>query len=153
MVQDLLTRQTHAISWLSALVLIVLSLSGDYPSNPLGQKLYPRHLWFHAIADVMETDGRVLPVYCDKHLSFSFVEAERMIARAERLKMPLFADSSLPFSWRLPDLELPLDCEILECIMVGCGGIDAHGYHAWCASQPGKRISCVLVLLTPPPAQ
>ena len=58
----------------------------------------------------------------DKHLSYSFVEAEKMVATADRLGIPLMADSSLPFSWRLPDLELPLGTKIKEAVLVASGG-------------------------------
>jgi hypothetical protein len=52
-----------------------------------------------------------------------------------RLGFPMMADSSLPFSWRLPELELPLGCEVEDALMVGCGGLDAHGFHALAAMQ------------------
>jgi hypothetical protein len=43
----------------------------------------------------------------------------------------MLAGSSLPVTWRLPDLELPLDCEIESALMVGVGrGSDAMDYHA-----------------------
>ena len=45
------------------------------------------------------------------------------------------AGSSLPVTWRLPDLELPLGCEIEEALMVGVGGSDPMDYHALEAMQ------------------
>ena len=57
---------------------------GDYPSNRLGQKLYPRHLWFREIIKVFEADGASVPLYSDKHLSYSFVEAQRMVDDVRR---------------------------------------------------------------------
>lgn len=80
---------------------LLIAEHGEYPTNMLGQKLYPRHLWFHEILDTLEASGSRLPIYCDKHLSYSFVEAERMVARAQKLGgIPILADSGLPFSWR-----------------------------------------------------
>src|SRR4029078_4753574 len=35
-----------------------------------------------------------------------------------------------PVTWRLPDLELPLGCEIEEALMVGVGGSAPMDYHA-----------------------
>ena len=69
----------------------------------------------------------------DKHLSYSFVEAKKMVATADRLGIPLMADSSLPFSWRLPDLELPLGTKINEAVLVASGGADPHGFHGMAA--------------------
>jgi hypothetical protein len=90
---------------------------GDYASNRLGHKLYPRRLWFREIVKVFEADCRAVPVYSDKHLSHSFVEVQRIVDTVHRLGFPMMADSSLPFSWRLPELELPLGCEIEDALM------------------------------------
>jgi hypothetical protein len=47
----------------------------------------------------------------------------------------MLAGSSLPVTWRLPDLELPLDGEIESALMVGEGGSDAMDFHALEAMQ------------------
>ncbi|HTI51880.1 MAG TPA: hypothetical protein VL475_13040, partial [Planctomycetaceae bacterium] len=80
-------------------------------------------------------DGRAVPVYNDKHLSWSFEHAKWMVDQSKRLRFPLLAGSSLPVTWRLPDLELPLGCEIESALMVGVGGSDAMDYHALEAMQ------------------
>lgn len=56
-----------------------------------------------------------------------------MVATADRLRIPLMADSSLPFSWRLPDIELPLGTKINEAVLVASGGADPHGFHGMAA--------------------
>ena len=58
-----------------------------------------------------------------------------MVDASKRLKFPMLAGSSLPVTWRLPDLELPLGCEIQEALMVGNGGSDPMDYHALEAMQ------------------
>jgi hypothetical protein len=58
-----------------------------------------------------------------------------MVADSKRLEFPMLAGSSLPVTWRLPDIELPLDCEIEDALMVGVGGSDAMDYHALEAMQ------------------
>ena len=80
--------------------------------------------------DVFEQDGRAVPVYNDKHLSYSFEKAQAMVAASKRLRFPMLAGSSLPVTWRLPELELPLGCHIDDALMVGVGGSDAMDYHA-----------------------
>ena len=42
----------------------------------------------------------------------------------------MLAGSSLPVTWRLPAIELPLGCEIEEALMVGVGGSDPMDFHA-----------------------
>jgi len=114
---------------------LIIGEHGNYPKNEKGQILYPRYEFFKQCVEVFEKDGRVVPVYNDKHLSYSFEKAQWMVAAAHRLKFPMLAGSSLPVTWRLPDLELPLNCEIEEAVMVGEGGSDPMDYHALEAMQ------------------
>jgi len=80
--------------------------------------------------EVFEKDGVAVPVYNDKHLSYSFEKAKAMVDASRRLKFPMLAGSSVPVTWRLPELELPLNCEIESALMVGVGGSDPMDYHA-----------------------
>lgn len=114
---------------------LLIGEHGDYPENDLGQKLYPRHAFFQQIVKVFEEDGKAVPVYNDKHLSYSFDKAQEMVEASKRLGFPMLAGSSLPVTWRLPDLELPLGSEIEDALMVGRGGSDSHDYHALEAMQ------------------
>lgn len=108
---------------------------GDYPRNEKGQILYPRYDFFKQIVQVFEEDGRSVPVYNDKHLSYSFEKAREMVDDAHRLGFPFLAGSSLPVTWRLPDVELPLGVELADALMVGVGGSDPMDYHALEAMQ------------------
>ena len=114
---------------------LIIAEHGDYPRNEKGQILYPRYEFFKACTEVFEKDGRAVPIYNDKHLSWSFEKAKWMVAESKRLKFPMLAGSSLPVTWRLPELELPLGCEIEEALMVGNGGSDPMDYHALEAMQ------------------
>jgi len=114
---------------------MVIAEHGNYPRNAKGQVLYPRYEFFKQCTDVFEKDGRSVPVYNDKHLSWSFEKAKWMVDASKRLKFPFLAGSSLPVTWRLPDLELPFGCQIEEALMVGVGGSDPMDYHALEAMQ------------------
>ena len=114
---------------------MLIAEHGNYPRNAKGQVLYPRYEFFKQCTDVFEKDGRSVPVYNDKHLSWSFEKAKWMVDASKRLKFPFLAGSSLPVTWRLPDLELPLGCQIEEALMVGVGGSDPMDYHALEAMQ------------------
>ena len=114
---------------------LIIGEHGDYPRNEKGQILYPRYEFFKQCVEVFEKDGRAVPVYNDKHLSYSFEKAKWMVEASKRLKFPMLAGSSLPVTWRLPDLELPLDGEIESALMVGEGGSDAMDFHALEAMQ------------------
>ncbi len=114
---------------------LLIGEHGDYPRNEKGQILYPRYELFEQIVAVFERDGRGVPVFNDKHLSYSFEKAAKMVANSRRLGFPLLAGSSLPVTWRLPPVELPLDCQIDEALMVGVGTSDAMDFHALEALQ------------------
>jgi hypothetical protein len=114
---------------------LLIAEHGDYPRNEKGQVLYPRYEFFRQCVEVFEQDGRAVPVYNDKHLSYSFEKAKWMVDASKRLGFAMLAGSSLPVTWRLPDLELPLGCEIEEALMVGVGGSDPMDYHALEAMQ------------------
>jgi len=114
---------------------MIIAEHGDYPRNEKGQILYPRHEFFKQCVDVFEKDGRSVPVFNDKHLSYSFEKAKWMVDASKRLGFPMLAGSSLPVTWRLPDVELPLGCEIEDALMVGEGGSDAMDFHALEALQ------------------
>lgn len=109
---------------------LLIGEHGQYPRNDKGQVLYPRYEFFQQCVEVFEKDGVAVPVYNDKHLSYSFEKAKAMVDASKRLKFPMLAGSSVPVTWRLPELELPLNCEIESALMVGVGGSDPMDYHA-----------------------
>lgn len=114
---------------------LVIGEHGQYSRNEKGQVLYPRYDFVKQCVDVFEKDGAVVPVYNDKHLSYSFEKAKWMVDASRRLKFPMLAGSSLPVTWRLPDIELPLNCEIENALVVGNGGADVMDFHGLEALQ------------------
>ncbi len=91
---------------------------GDYPRNHKGQILYPRYDFFQQCVQVFEEEKRAVPYFNHQSLSFSFHQAQNMVATAERLKFPLMAGSSLPLTWRLPDIDIPMGAQIEDAVMV-----------------------------------
>jgi hypothetical protein len=114
---------------------LVIGEHGEYPRNDRGQVLYPRYDFVKQCVDVFEKDGAAVPIYNDKHLSYSFDQARWMVDASRRLKFPMLAGSSLPVTWRLPDIELPLNCEIESALVVGYGGADVMDFHGLEALQ------------------
>jgi hypothetical protein len=114
---------------------LVIGEHGDYKRNQKGQVLYPRYEFVKQCVDVFEKDGVAVPLYNDKHLSYSFEHARWMVDSSKRLKFPMLAGSSLPVTWRLPDIELPLNSEIESAVMVGYGGPDVMDFHGFEAMQ------------------
>jgi hypothetical protein len=109
---------------------LIVAEHGEYPTNAKGQKLYPRYEFFEECLKVFQASGRAAPVYNDKHLSYSFQKAREMVAASQRMHFPMLGGSSLPVTWRLPDVEMPHGAQVEEAVMVGEGGSDAMDFHA-----------------------
>src|SRR5687768_13482933 len=58
---------------------LLIGEHGEYPRNDKGQILYPRHEFFKQIVEVFEKDAVSVPVFNDKHLSYSFEKAKWMV--------------------------------------------------------------------------
>ncbi|QJX00650.1 hypothetical protein [Frigoriglobus tundricola] len=108
---------------------------GDYPYNARGQKLYPRYEYFQKIAAVFGKSGKSVPVFCDKHLSYDRKKAAEMVATAKKIGFPLMAGSSLPVTWRRPELELELGTKQTEALVASRGELEIYGIHALEALQ------------------
>ena len=114
---------------------LLIAEHGIYPRNEKDQKLYPRYEFFEEIVNVFKEDGRSVPVFNDKHLSYEYGKAKQMVEWSKELDFPFLAGSSIPVTFRLPPLELPIDCDIEDALTVGIGGSDASDYHCLEALQ------------------
>jgi hypothetical protein len=102
---------------------------GQYPSNDRGQKLYPRYELMERIVEVFRRTGKVVPVFCDKHFSYSWLKAKAMYEWSRDLKFPLMAGSSIPLTVRTPEVEIPWGADLESALMLGYGDLDAYGFH------------------------
>jgi len=109
---------------------LIVGEHGDYPSNDKGQKLYPRYEFFEQCVTVFKQSGRSVPIYNDKHLSYSFEKARAMVQTSHEMGFPMLGGSSIPVTFRLPDVEIPIGAHIEDAVMVGEGGSDAMDFHA-----------------------
>lgn len=108
---------------------------GEYPTNARGQKLYPRYEMFEQVVEVFRRTGKTVPVYCDKHLSYSWPKAKQMYAWSKELGFPMMAGSSIPVTVRVPELEIPYGARMKRAVMVGRGGLEGAGFHTIEAMQ------------------
>ncbi len=114
---------------------LLIGEHGDYPMNEKMQKLYPRYEYFQKIVEVFRKSGRSVPVFCDKHLSYDRKKAREMAETARKVGFPLMAGSSLPVTWRQPELELPLGVRIDGALVASRGEMEIYGIHALEALQ------------------
>ncbi|QDV32547.1 hypothetical protein [Tautonia plasticadhaerens] len=103
---------------------------GDYPLNTKGQRLYPRRRFFEEVADAFRAHGRVVPVFNDKHLGPAWDDALFMYETARDRGIPLMAGSSLPVTYRKPDVSVPMGSDLKGALAIGYGPLEDYGYHA-----------------------
>ena len=108
---------------------VLVGEHGDYPKTPEGQVQYPRYDFFKQIVQVFRSSNRTVPVFNDKHLSWNWQWAKEMYDTARSMNFPLMAGSSLPVTWRIPSVELPLGTRVREAVCVCYGGVDSYDFH------------------------
>ena len=108
---------------------VLVGEHGTYPRNEKGQTQYPRYEFFNQIVDVFRQSSRAVPVFNDKHLSWNWEWAKKMYDTSRELKFAFQAGSSLPVTWRIPSVEMPLGARISEALCVCYGGVDSYDYH------------------------
>jgi hypothetical protein len=126
---------THGGDKLAVEGVLLIGEHGNYPRNEKGQILYPRYEMMEQIVSVFRKTGQTVPVFNDKHLSYSWARARKMYSWSSELKFPLMAGSSLPVTWRRPELELPLQSPIEDALVAAFGPIEVYGIHALEALQ------------------
>ena len=87
---------------------LLIGEHGRYPRNDKGQTLYPRRRLFAEIVRTYRATGGAVPIFNDKHLSYSWDHAKWMYAQSRELDFPMMAGSSVPVTWRRPALELQI---------------------------------------------
>src|SRR5437867_8204879 len=108
---------------------LIIGEHGNYPNNEIGQKKYPRYEFFKQVTDVFRKDGRAVPVFNDKHLSWNFDWAKEMVATSHELGFGFCAGSSLPVTWRMPSIDMPFGADVEEILCVAIGGVDSYDFH------------------------
>ncbi len=109
---------------------LLIGEHGSYPSNEIGQVLYPRHRLFMEIADFFKKSGKTAPVFNDKHLSYDHKLAKEMVETARTMGFGFMAGSSLPVTWRRPEMEPPIGTPMVEGLVAAYGGVESYGFHA-----------------------
>ena len=108
---------------------LLIGEHGNYPLNEKGQKLYPRFPLFLEITDTFRRTGRSVPVFSDKHLSYSWAKARRMVEISRELRFPLMAGSSVPVAYRKPLVDTPLGAKVTHAAAAAYGDLEAYGFH------------------------
>jgi len=110
--------------------ILLIGEHGRYEQTQYGQTKYPRYELLRDAVDVFRRDGRSVPVFNDKHLSWKWEWAKQMYDWSKELGFALDAGSSLPETWRLPAIDMPAQADAQELLCVAMGGMDSYDFHA-----------------------
>ena len=92
----------------------------------------PYRQFFEEIVQVFRKSGKSVPIFNDKHLSHSWEESKEMVAQSHRLRFPLLAGSTLPVTFRRPEVDFPLETPFQELMAVASlpgEHLQSYGYH------------------------
>ncbi len=114
---------------------LLIGEHGEYPMNDKEQTLYPRFEMFLKITDVFRQSGRSVPIFNDKHLSWSWRQGKRMVEISRELKFPMLAGSSAPVAHRIPSVDAPFGVRQNHAVAISYSGLDIYGFHVLEALQ------------------
>ena len=114
---------------------LLIGEHGDYPVNEKAQTLYPRFDMFLKITDVFRESKRAVPVFNDKHLSFDWRQAQRMVEISRELHFPMLAGSSVPVAQRIPAVDATFGVKQKHAVAISYSGLDIYGFHVLEALQ------------------
>lgn len=125
-IPEALTRGT---SQLAVDGVVVVGEHGHYPRNEKGQTEYPRYRFFQQVVEVFRSSNRTVPLFSDKHLSWNWTWAQEMYDTSRSMHFPFMAGSSLPVTWRIPSVEMPIGSRVREALCICYGGVDSYDFH------------------------
>ncbi len=107
----------------------IIGEHGDYPRTARGNFMYPRWRYFHEATEVMQRDGRVIPMYQDKYLAYDWQDARRTYDLVREMHIPFQCGSTVPLSWQRPPLDLPYGTRFTELLTTSYSDLEEHAYH------------------------
>lgn len=113
---------------------LLIAEHGEYPENEFRQKLYPRRELFEEVVAVFRKEGRVLPLFFDKHFSWNPVSIKEMYAVIDRWKIPFLGGTSLTHFGMEPQPALPEASapaqRIDELVAIYYDSLEAYLFHS-----------------------
>lgn len=125
-VRDALTLGTNRLAVDGVLL---IAEHGQYPKSDTGATVYPKRRFFHEVIQEMDRSGRVVPVFCDKHLADNWADAKWLYDSAKSRNIPLMAGSSIPVTWRYPPIDVKRNAKLKQIVGLSYHTLDAYGFH------------------------
>jgi hypothetical protein len=127
---DIADALTLGTGELAVDAVMIIGEHGDFPHNEFKQKLYPRKEMFDAVMDIIEASGKNIPIFLDKHFSWSPDYAREMVARIERTGTPYFGGSCTPHNPMTPTPPSLHGRKLEEFLIISWGELEGYLFHA-----------------------
>src|SRR5262249_16179833 len=92
----------------------------------------PYREFFEEVVRVFPASGRTVPVSNAKQLSHSWAESKWMVDESRSLGFPMLAGSTLPITYRRPEVDVPLGARLEELLVASAlpgVHLQSYGYH------------------------
>jgi hypothetical protein len=92
----------------------------------------PYFLFFSQIVEVFQKSGKSVPVFNDKQLSHDWNEVKWMVQQSRELRFPLLAGSSVPVTFRRPELDFAKGTRFEEALVAATlpnAYVESIGFH------------------------
>lgn len=110
--------------------ILIIGEHGDYPTNSIGQKLYPRKEFFDQVLEVFRKHKRCVPIFFDKHLSWNPEWCLEMHQQIKKNDIPFFGGSSISHCPIEPNVEIPSGRRIQEVVSVYWDSLEHYLFHS-----------------------
>lgn len=110
--------------------ILIIGEHGNFPSNALGQKLYPRKELFDQVVEVFQKSNRVVPIFFDKHLSWDPRAVHEMYWRIKEMEIPFFGGSSISFAPLSQPLVMENMCRPREMMAIYWNCLEPYLFHS-----------------------
>ena len=110
---------------------VIVGEHGNYPTDLKGHWLLPRWWLYNQMIRVFERSKRSVPVFNDKHFSYSWDETKWMFDKSRELNFPITGGSCIPVYYRSPEIEFDIDTPIKNSIVVGGASDEGGIFHCF----------------------
>ncbi|MFC0392309.1 hypothetical protein [Paenibacillus mendelii] len=110
--------------------IIIIGEHGDYPTNEIGQILYPRRAFFEACLTVMVENNHIVPIYSDKGFAVTGEDVKWVYKQIKQHHIPFFSSSVVPFAHQYPASQPhPNGAPLHKMFGFAYGDVERYTYH------------------------
>jgi len=110
--------------------IIIIGELGEYPSNEIGQILYPRRAFFEECLNVMLEFDHIVPVFTDKGFAIVQEDIEWMYEQIKLHNVPFMSSSVLPYAPRIPATTgIPYGAPMHRMLGFAYDDVERYCYH------------------------